>query len=163
MPNDFIKNPKRNNTIPVIKYIPEHERLGIMPNKFNAHQLRIDVKEESLKNTNDAFNNRPSFQVDGVEYNDNEIIEEEKFSDDVFTNIEYDLEKESKSIMPSAGDYLLMIDGNIICSGSIKIVEKKAQDILYGDDEEFKDRPINQEDMVVLKRVNLQIGVFIKD
>ena len=45
----------------------------------------------------------------------------------------------------------------------IYVIEEKVKAILYGEDIDFELSEVPQEDIVVLKRVDIQVGVFIKD
>jgi hypothetical protein len=64
------------------------------------------------------------------------------------------------SSIPSIGDYILMVGGKIVLTGNILFIENKISQIVYGEDLSFKD--VTMEDVVVLKRVNIKVGVFVE-
>lgn len=184
--SEIIKNPNRNRPRPTEIRKPEYERLGVKPVPFTTPNNYGETS--SLLSIAKSPNNNPNFQetiseVDGimfgkdtnipskVEYRkDNAIIDNNEymsfgFPDEILNYSDNDPDDnplKSKEI-PAIGDYILMIGGNIIMSGSHKIIEEKVKNILYGDDIDFDLSEVNQEEIVILKRVNLQVGVFIKD
>jgi hypothetical protein len=64
---------------------------------------------------------------------------------------------------PDIGDYILMINGKMTLTGSVAEVEKKVQSIIYGEDKDFSGNQVSPEDIIVLKRVSLKIGIFVNE
>lgn len=58
------------------------------------------------------------------------------------------------SATPRIGDYILMVFGKIILTGNLEVIQEKVKEIVYGDEVEI-------DDIVVLKRVEIKIGVFL--
>lgn len=187
--SEVVKSPNRNRPKPVEIRQSEYERLGVNPTAFSLNNYARP--EASLPVRKQPFSQTVS-EVDGSSFDDNgkhvppvvkkdsHIIDnneflsfgfgpERKMSDAIDNgelidlDLDFEIEAESKSSIPAVGDYILMISGDVIMSGSLDIIESKVKDILYGEDEEFELSVVPQEDIVVLKRVDIQIGVFIKD
>lgn len=59
-------------------------------------------------------------------------------------------------------DYLLLIDGVEIYSGLLEDVQKQVRDLLFGDHESYNDDPISIDDILVIKRVKINVGVFLE-
>lgn len=54
------------------------------------------------------------------------------------------------------GDFVLLVQGILICSGELEDLEKEVRALLLGDD------PIDVEDILVLKRSKIKMGVFLE-
>lgn len=190
MSDGVVKNPNRNRPRPVELRQPEYERLGISPTAVNPSNY---ARPETLlpiatANTRAPLVPETVSAVDGEPFNhdgkhtvparrkDSPVIDNNEFLsigfsheeklDEAIENgdlIDFDLEVEDKPSVPDVGEYILMIDGKIIMSGDLDGVEEKVRGILYGEDIDFEYNIVSQEDMIVLKRVDIQVGVFIKD
>jgi len=172
--DDIIRNPNRNNQERHISYEPEHVRLGIKPIKMERKSVPF-VKSSKKDEVNDFAS------VDGVIYNanGNEIKVEQG---QVIDNNDYvfpppqapnkpaqvrlqsnETEEQRGSVQgyPRVGEYILMVSGKIVDTGSLELVEGTARAILYGENESFIDQEIKVDDIVVLKRVGINVGIFI--
>ena len=57
--------------------------------------------------------------------------------------------------------YLLAIDDAIIAIGSLEAIEKEVKDLVFGDHELCGGKQIPVEDIIVLKKLKIKMGVFI--
>ena len=64
---------------------------------------------------------------------------------------------------PKVGDYILMVFGKLITSGSFADIELRVKNIIYGEDESFSGVEVSADDIVVLKRIAIKIGVFLDE
>ena len=173
--DDSIRNPNRKNQQErYITYEPEHVRLGIKPVKVEPR--RVPFVKSSKKDEGQDF-----VSVNGAIFdsNGNEVKVEEGHiidnNDYVFPphkapnrpaqQVQEDQNVESKEERqvqgtPKVGDYILMVLGRIIDTGSLDIIEEAARAILYGENEMFE-KEIKVDDIVVLKRVGINVGIFI--
>lgn len=60
---------------------------------------------------------------------------------------------------PKIGEYILMVQDQVLLTGVLQKVEERVRMLVYGEDQEFSN--VKNEDIVVLKRVGLKIGVFV--
>jgi len=63
---------------------------------------------------------------------------------------------------PAVGDYILMVFGKLLMSGQLMHVEARVKSIIYGEDSSFDGKNVNINDIVVLKRVGIKVGVFVE-
>jgi hypothetical protein len=164
-PNDVIRSPLRNAPRPAMSFEPEHQRLGITPiqrgnTKFDEPTfsgldgeiydensdtpLRIDRDRHMVDNNDYLFSFNETPIVDTI------TTQNTKATDTI-------------SSAPQVGDYILMVNGKLLSSGTMSNIEKLVKSILYKEYEEFKDQDINIDDIVVLKRVEIKVGVFVGD
>jgi len=169
--DNFIRNPNRkNNQERHITYEPEHIRLGIKPVKM---ERKVVPFVKSSKNDTDYAS------IDGAIYDDNgdEIKVEPGH---VIDNNDYvfppskapnrpaqqRVVEEQPDVLdkqngtPKVGEYILMVAGKIIDTGSLESIEATARAILYGENESFQEE-VKVDDIVVLKRVGINVGIFI--
>ena len=60
------------------------------------------------------------------------------------------------------GDYLLMIGGVSVCSGPAEEIEEQARLLVFGEHELCDGNPIPVDDIIVIKRVPIKIGLFLE-
>lgn len=72
-------------------------------------------------------------------------------SDDLLS-IVHDLEENS---------YLLIVSGVAMCSGPVLEIEEQARALVFGEHEYCDGSPIPVEDIVILKRVPIKMGLFL--
>jgi hypothetical protein len=185
--SDVVKNPNRDRPRPVELRKPEYERLGVNPTPFMPGNyggaLNIPkARPSSIKESEVSGASFDTVEEQGKivpARKDAHIIDNNDFLSFGFptgkisqlveegAEIDFDsdseLEVESKPLLPAVGDYILMISGDIIMSGPLGKIEEKVKGILYGEDIDFELSEVPQEDIIVLKRVDIQVGVFIKD
>jgi hypothetical protein len=144
--DDVIKNKARLNPVQQKKYEPEYVRLNITPEIFGTADIAgVD---------DDTFGEEGKLNVDMSGH----IID---------NNDEVDFGFESKrpvpqtqtAKIPETNEYILMIFGKVILSGSLNLVEEKVKSVIYGQAKEFAS--VSVDDIVVLKRVPIKVGVFV--
>lgn len=70
-------------------------------------------------------------------------------------------QKSSSFNLLNEDDYILMIDHTVIAVGSAKDIEEQANLLVFGDHEICDGNPIPAENILVLKRVKINIGLFL--
>jgi len=58
---------------------------------------------------------------------------------------------------------VLFVSGMWLSKGSPKDIEKQVQDLMFGEHEVFKGEPISIEDILVVKKVPIKVGVFFSE
>lgn len=178
-----VKNPNRGlSRARPITQIPEYKRLGIepkqglpykhmIPNVSSFHDTVSEVDGQIFSDEGEVFlpqtlhtpvrdNNEFvhfDFPLEANIINDVELSQ----AIDEGNLIDFD-EPKPKFTTPSIGEYLLMVNGQLIDTGNKSKIENKVKGILYNEDPEI-DNTNDDNDIVILKRVDLQIGVFLKD
>lgn len=60
------------------------------------------------------------------------------------------------------GEYLLLVNGSAICSGPLEGVQDQARGLLFGEHPLCEGNPMPVDDIVVLKKVKLKVGLFLE-
>lgn len=171
MSDDVIKNP--NRVPPISKqYEPEHIRLGKEPEIKDLKAGEFSGSPASRRGLN--FTNQEVYDsVDGsifdaegkkIPLQDSHIIDNNEFVN-FDGNVGQQTSppvKQSKG-SPNIGEYILMVFGKLIDTGSLEKIEERVRAIMYGEDTGFGDLKLDVDDIVVLKRVSIKIGVFLEE
>lgn len=59
-------------------------------------------------------------------------------------------------------DYLMLVGGVAVCSGPLEEVQEQARLLVFGDHKLCDGNPIPADDIVVIKRVPIKIGLFLE-
>lgn len=59
-------------------------------------------------------------------------------------------------------EYLLLVSGQAICSGSQEQVEEEARLLVFGEHEVYGGNPVSVDDIIVIKRTKIKVGVFLE-
>ena len=187
MSDDIIKNPLRSIPKPTTTYEPEYSRKGIkvveapqnltVPNAVvSAYKKRDPNPPQEVFSSIDGIN----LDIDGNEitFESGHIIDNNAFVDFRYGDIDnrahdndlldeafpnYDPIEPEEQNTPQVGEYILMVLGKLITSGNIDKIEKQVRDIMYGDSDVFKGKEISINDIVVLKRVEIKVGIFVSE
>lgn len=58
-------------------------------------------------------------------------------------------------------EYLLLVDGESICSGSSDYIQEQTRLLVFGEHELYNKNPVSVDDIIVLKKVSIKVGVFL--
>ena len=58
--------------------------------------------------------------------------------------------------------YLLLVKGTPICSGPASEIEDQVRALIFGEHELSGGIPISEEDLIVIKKVTIKVGVFLE-
>lgn len=162
--NDIIRNPARStDTVEHEKYVPQYRIFGIEPEQLphtsvNAEQIKV-ATDEQMNNDNprisvdkniDAFVNLSTEAYSGILPNVGNNSEHLWANDD------------KKDLKNDSDEYFLLAKKEIIFSGSLSSVEEEVRKIFY-EEHELSSKGITTDDLVVLKRVKIKIGVFLEE
>jgi hypothetical protein len=176
MSNDVIKNPARGAPRHPRKYEPEYKRLGLHP------QVMGDDGQATPIPDYDEFDREPSSDPNGHMIDNNDYVDlgpyspimskphKQQFAVVAADGMLADAPSppsvdvvEIPSPSPKVGDFILMVSGKLIVSGSMSDVQSRVKSILYREDSEYADIELTMDDIVVLKRVDIKVGVFIEE
>jgi len=59
-------------------------------------------------------------------------------------------------------DYLLLVSGQAICSGPEEYVQEQTRLLIFGEHELYNGNPVSVDDIVVIKRAKIKVGVFLE-
>jgi len=177
--DNIIKNPERGKQKQQEPYEPIYRQLGIEPkamidrdhmlinNPMPRHRPVADTEPmyviNPMQETYSSFDGK-SVKEDGsiIDDFDKQYIDNNEF---VFPDDPFNVSVATEEVMtdsPNIGDYILMVFGKIVCFGNASKIEDRIEAILYGADKEFVDLGPTRDDIVVLKRVDVKVGVSIK-
>jgi len=165
------KNPYRGRRVAQSEpYQPEYERLNAAPVKYPVNQ--DDVKNFIDKTKTEKPQKRPIVQsgnnedliwTQGLEQEPRDIPEEPRLPEkESYMNVQEDIEDDigldgafSLDAM-APGDVVLLHGSDVIRVGSERDIKESLADLLAAEEGEL-------DDFVVLKRLNVKIGIFIDD
>jgi hypothetical protein len=81
-----------------------------------------------------------------------DVVSHEVSQDNLFEIIK-ELESES---------YLLMVHGAAICSGPLLEIQEQASALVFGEHELCEGNPINIEEVAIVKKVKIKMGLFLE-
>jgi hypothetical protein len=143
--DNVIRNPDRERGEHATQHhvVPEHVRLGVTPifQDFPSLDGEVIVEEDT---------NIDSHILDNNEY----------------VNYGFNVKSKPqppKSRVPAVGDYVLMVQGKVISYGTHDYILTQAKSILYGEHPSFVEKNVQMEEIVVLKRLSVKVGVFIDE
>lgn len=59
-------------------------------------------------------------------------------------------------------EYLLLVEGEPVCSGPADFIQEQTRDVVFGEHELCNGNPISINDIILLKRVKIKVGVFLE-
>lgn len=176
MTDDIIRNPNRKFSHITVPYQPEYVKQGISVPEAPKGLHPLIINGNKKRDTNPPIS-QEVFGLDDLSLDENgdnlpiengHMIDNNEFvsfvSDSRVQPPEQKISIQTQAttdVEPKINDYILMVFGKLITTGSLLEIETKIKNIIYGEDQEFTN--VNLDDIVVLKRVNIKVGVFIND
>jgi hypothetical protein len=101
----------------------------------------MEVQEEELSET----------QAQSSFLTENQL--QEALDEDILSNV-----------LPKLGEdeYLLLVKGSAVCSGDLDDVQKQTRDLVFGEHQLCDGNPMPIDDIIVLKRIKIKIGLFLE-
>jgi len=180
MADDIIKNPSRTLPKTQVPYEPEHVRQGINVQAAPKTPQPVvkPLSEDLVSPYLGQMDSYMGLDGDGLDDNGNVIPFDNGhvIDNNDFVNLGYDSTPrrnvdvppvaaeapvDNAAAAPQVGDYILMVMGKLVTSGDIEKIQAKVKNIMYGDDPAFSSLEISMDDIVVLKRVNVKVGIFV--
>src|ERR1700733_4459557 len=182
--DDVIKNPNRGKAKPPIQAEPEYVRLEKTPIKMERRlspsilasktSQQVNANKDFAGVDNQVFDENDEVKLDGdhiidnndwvfppepQQQSDGDIKYPPMISEPRLVSASQSTSPASILGQPKVGEYILMVLGKIVDTGSIDQVENVARAILYGENEQFTGRNITEDDLVILKRIGLKGGI----
>jgi hypothetical protein len=163
---DVIRNPARSAAPAQRKYEPEYVRLGKEPIVKPDAEMYASVDDVSIDADGQEMAAKNGHIIDNNEFvsfgawEASPALKNQKPAAKVV--VEQTTPQET-STSPQVGDYILMVLGKLIAAGSLAEIEARVKAIIYGEDNSFTDVAVSADDVVVLKRVGIKIGVFLEE
>lgn len=164
---NVIRNPARQeNFVDYQKYIPEHIRLnsdvidntneiitsGLIAAQYDEKQFNFQNNGHFIDNNEEVsfFNGQATEQPSS-----RNVQIQSKISQPKEATTTTPLAKKPSS-QPAIGEYILMFKNKVVQKGNLELIEQEVNDLISQDNE------INSiDDIVVLKRVSIKVGVFV--
>lgn len=144
-PDDIIRNPNRDKDSSPINYTPEYKRLGLNPILQDFSSLDGELVTPMLAETNVV---------------ESHILDN---NEEVSYGFGVKMPKVKDTTSPDVGEFVLMVSGRVVSHGSHEYILSEAKSILYREHPEFINKKTQLEDVVILKRIGLKIGVFLDE
>lgn len=58
-------------------------------------------------------------------------------------------------------EYLLLVEGATVCSGPLDYIQEQTTLLVFGEHELYHGNPVSVDDIIVIKRVKVKVGVFL--
>jgi hypothetical protein len=175
MSDDIIRNPNRRVRQVIPPYEPEYVKRGVepikMPSDPEARSINIQTKSEDKQEeafvVDEYASDEKGHYIDNNDYvfpPENVLATNKQPKTVIINNPQIKQDKsKTNSLAPQIGEYILMYSGKIILSGPESIIENKIKNMIYGDDIDFSEETVLAENIVVLKRIDIKIGVFLNE
>jgi len=59
-------------------------------------------------------------------------------------------------------EYLLILSGEVICSGPLNLIQEQTRLLVFGEHEYSQGNPASVDDIIVIKRIKIKVGVFLE-
>lgn len=141
--DNIIKNPHRDQDHTPTPYTPEYKRLKVEPIIQDFPSLDGEFIEPS------------NFDSSVVE---SHIIDN---NENISYNFGTQILQPQTNNSPNIGEFLLMVSGEVITHGSQEYILAEAKSVLYQEHPKFLGKKIKMDELIILKRIGLKIGVFL--
>jgi hypothetical protein len=171
MAEKIIKNPARNSntddTAEHQKYVPQYRILGVSPESVNFSNREEPLSLDEGSVVDFKLKTAP-IETDPTEINSEDISD--NFSipnignsmDHTWTNSAQEENKKDPISLKSDEKYILLAKEEILLVGSLMAVEEEVRKIFYKEHQIKKYNKISVEDLVVLKKMKIKIGIFVE-
>lgn len=82
-----------------------------------------------------------------------ENVLQEALNNEILYKVLADLEEDT---------YLLLVSGDVVCSGPLDFIQDTTRELVFGEHELTHGNPVSVDDIVVIKRVKVKVGVFLE-
>lgn len=168
---DVIKNPNRNNdTAEYTPYTPQYQVLGLIPEEINlskGEEVTLASKEEIIE----VESRKNNLNFGENNFNKNFIDEEiENISipnvgnndEQLWLNTNKINDPNKKLNNKNEDTYVLIAKEQIAFIGSLLEVEDQVRKVFY-EEHDLNKSGVTVNDLVVLKKIKIKIGVFVEE
>jgi hypothetical protein len=113
----------------------------------------LGVPDEELPTLDEVANpSQKHFTEDGAKSFLTEDVLQTALTSEYLSEVIKQLEEEQ---------YLLMVNGDTICSGPLDYIQEQTGLLVFGEHELYHGNPVSVDDIIVIKRVKVKVGVFL--
>ena len=165
------------SNVPYANVPNEPTQIGPLPNTGNNietswasvdGEIIDDLSDEGMQ-MDDAHSMIDNNDDDPVNYRNipsrvpnpqqHELIEDEDEDEDEDLEV---VEPPENFLDINNNEYVLVVNGSILGIGKLEAIESEVRKLVFGDHELCKTHNLTQDDIIVLKRVKIKVGVFIE-
>lgn len=185
----YYKNEARQEAEKIKKFVPNYQQMGIepIPHKMPPHPSvgRMSTPLPNVGSMQTSWNESSEEElVDDISHLDlnapmidnNEFITNEAMRQigdpavlsehhgKVIVEAVDDEKTDLVSLLHQLNDnlYLLLLDGQAICSGPLNEIETEVNALLFGEHELCQGKNFNESDILVVKKAKIKVGVFLE-
>ena len=119
--------------------------LGLVEEEYVEDNEKTEIGTESINQLRNAtFNIEKSFLTENVLQN---ALEEEYLSK-LIKQLDED-------------EYCILVEGSAVCSGPADYIQEQTRALVFGEHELYNGNPVSVDDILVIKRVKIKVGVFL--
>lgn len=147
---------------------------GPIPNVGNnMEQTWSSVDGELIDDISEEMLGQP--MIDNNDYVSEAALglpEKEESTDDVDNTKKFLTKDELQSVIQNEealnfsqlkeDEYVLIVDGSVVCSGDLENVQDLTRAMVFGENELWPNEPVSIDDIIILKRVKLKVGLFLE-
>lgn len=182
------KNQNRNIPETYERYVPQYQLLGvepepyrsaivppntpvIKPNEAAARNRSTSIRQPEQDVPQQTWSSVDNVIVDDVFDEENyQVIDNNEFYTAEALGISNDVSdlsgNQSSNLLDVVQDleidsFLLLVRGEPICSGPLEEIEDQTRALIFGEHDLCNGEPIPEEDLIVLKKTRIKVGVFL--
>lgn len=154
--------PSISNNVPYAEVPAEFMSSGSIPNVGNNIENTWGPNEEVFDMDQDLAQTVPSHL----------LVDNNQFDERNYANIPDMLEPppterdltvyEEELDTKTSGEYILVVKDNIISSGNLEEIESEVKQLVFGEHPLCHENEISTDDIVVLKKMKIKVGVFLE-
>lgn len=161
------------------KYVPQWQLLGKEPEVVNfgnqisgpkpqqpvvqqKPQITIAQDESTISVPRTGSSLDQSFVDLNGELVDDAVLDPAHCMIDNNNFVDPDLVEDTTDMVVDRNDFYLFVKDQFIRSGSLELIENEVKELVFGDHVLCENNNITENDIVVLKKVNIKIGVFLE-
>lgn len=140
--------------------------MGPVPNiGNNMEHMWAGVDEEIIDDVSGLHIDMSAKMIDNNDFVSDPALGLPKTNNNVFIQTEPDIESSfiEKFSQLNEGDYLLIVKEVCLCSGSAQLIQEEARLLVFGEHKLCEGQSIPVEDLMIIKRVPIKIGLFIDE
>ena len=172
MAENIIKNPARDTNISDTaehqKYVPQYRILGVSPEEvnFSNREEPLSLEESTILNINNRKKNEEDEEDEEDEIQESNESSEKFSLPNIGNSMDHAWAGESelpqKALSLKEDKYILLAKEEILLIGNLSSIEDMISKIFYKEHPTEKYNKISVEDLVVLKKMKIKIGIFVE-
>lgn len=160
-------SPLGNGPVPNVGNNMEHTWSSVDGDIIDDISYDIDENHNLIDN-NDTVSNEALGYQSGLTANDIDPQEQKTFMlEEDLSSLSKDNQDNTDKLLPVIVDlvdnsYLLIVSGVAICSGPLEEIQDQARALVFGEHELCDGNPISVDDIIILKKIRIKVGLFLE-